>query len=104
MRAPTHIVLVAALAGCSPKQSDDFVQGPIRIVPPVERVGPDAAYADGGTRRFVVKDATGMTFDIYVDNRLGTKTPGAIYLFAYPRERQSVRVENQSDFSEKVRF
>jgi len=104
MKPTILIVSAVLLAGCARTTTSDFVQGSIRIVPPVSRVGSGAAMEDGGTVMFTVKDASGKTFDIYVDHRLTTKTPGAIYLLAYPADRGSIRIQNEAEFRQKVRF
>ena len=59
---------------------------------------------DGGTTQYAIKDAAGKSFDVFIDYRLGTKTPGAIYLVAYPGEAHSVRVTNEIEFRKRVRF
>lgn len=104
MKAAVFIFLVVFVTSCTQKRTNDFVQGNIRIVPPVQRVGLGAVMEDGGTTMFTVKDAAGKSFDIYIDYRLGTKTPGAVYLIAYPGESGSVRVQNEKEFRQKVRF
>jgi len=83
------------------------VQGSIRIVPPVRETGPNHTglmdlFNDGGTKMIKIRDSTGKEFDVYVDHRIGSKTPGAIYLFAYPQTPHSVRVLNQRDFLRKL--
>ena len=83
------------------------MQGGIRIVPPVtpeghgdiEKIG---AFNDGGTQLFKITDAEGKHFGIYIDHRIGSPAPGAIYLRAYPDKPQSVRVLNQREFERKI--
>jgi len=106
MRAITFIFLAFLLPGCVRPPASDFVQGTIRIIPPVEKAPGRApgVLEDGGTTVFTMRDATGNTFDVYIDHHLGTKTPGAIYLFARPTEGGSVRVENEADFKKIVRL
>jgi hypothetical protein len=104
MKAAAPIVLALSLTGCAGPSTSDFVQGSIRIVPPVEQTRPGAVAHDGGTVSYAIKDAKGATFGIYIDHRLDTKTPGAIYLLAYPGDRGSIRVKNEMEFRQKVRF
>jgi hypothetical protein len=49
-----------------------------------------------------IKDAAGKCFDIYVDHRLDSRTPGAFYLRHYPGKPGSLRVINQRDFQRKI--
>lgn len=104
---PTGLVLaVALLTGCTQTHPNEFVQGNIRIVLPVEKV-PDrvaGVLEDGGTIVHWIRDARGKEVEIYIDYRLGTKTPGAIYVGAYPGERDSVRITNQVEFRQRVKF
>ncbi len=100
----TIFILAVLLIGCTKTHTGDFVQGRLKIVPPIQRSGPGAVMEDGGTTMFTIKDAVGKSFDIYIDHRLGTKTPGAIYLAAYPSDSHSVRVTNEAEFRQKVRF
>ena len=102
------VFLTALLAGCSSAHRDngrDFVQGKIRIVPPVTRnVGPPAI-SDGGTLQVHIIDAVGKEFIIFfIDYRMESPTPGAIYLDAYPGERNSIRVLDEQGFKQKVRL
>jgi len=59
-------------------------------------------YSDGGTEWIKIKDADGKHFDIFIDHRIGTKTPGVIYLIAYPGESKSVRVLEQHSFKQNI--
>src|ERR1017187_10546382 len=104
MKAVTLILIGAFLTGCATSTTSDFVQGSIKIIPPVHRIGNCAIYSDGGTIMCVVEDATGKSFNIYYDHRLQTKTPGSIYLLAHPNEKGSVRVKNEVEFRAKVRY
>ena len=61
-------------------------------------------FNDGGTKWIKVTDAEGREFDVYVDHRIDTKTPGAIYLFDYPGKLNSVRIVNQREFRQKMHF
>jgi hypothetical protein len=58
--------------------------------------------ADGGTMGGTNKDAKGKTIPFFIDQRLQTKTPGAIYLMAYPGRWGSVRVRNETEFRQKL--
>jgi len=62
------------------------------------------ALEDGGTQPGRFTDARGRTFDFYIDHRIGTTTPGAIYLNAYPQKPKSVRVIDQTEFKQKLVF
>jgi hypothetical protein len=96
-------ISVGLLAGCTSTPAEDFVQGSIRISPPI-RTDPIrfAPLNDGGTQPGRFTDAKGRTFDFYIDHRLLTETPGAIYLIAYPGATNSVRVLDQKDFTKKI--
>ncbi len=63
-----------------------------------------ATLEDGGTQPGGFTDAAGRAFGFYIDHRIGTKTPGAIYLNAYPGERGSVRIRNEAEFKQKLGF
>ena len=87
-----------------------FVQDGIRIVPPVSEEGSDpvshtqtlSLFNDGGTRWIKITDAKGKKFDVYIDHRIDSPTPGAIYLNAYPGKPDSVLVLDQKDFRKKI--
>ena len=98
------LVLSAVLAGCTNTRHDpqDFVQGGIRIVPPVTRLDGPPDLSDGGTREVSIRDVKGREFLFFIDHRIEGPTPGAIYLNAYPTERHSVRVRNVPEFKRKV--
>jgi len=104
MRTLALILLGPFLTGCATSTTSDFVQGRIKIIPPVHRVGDCSVYSDGGTTMCVVQDAAGNLFNIYYDHRIHTQAPGAIYLLAHPNERGSVRVQNEAAFRSKVRY
>ena len=94
------------VAGCA-QTNRAFVQDGIRIVPPVEREHDGGqiiitAFNDGGTKSIKITDADGKTFNIYIDHRINSKSPGAIYLNAYPGDSNSVRVVDQEAFKRKV--
>jgi hypothetical protein len=103
-------LLIFALLISSLHAEEPFVQGPIRIVPPVHqeegehRTVKANLFNDGGTKMAKITDAEGKTFEIYIDHRIGSKTPGAIYLIDYPGTRKSVRVMNEGDFRHKIRL
>ncbi|PYJ58060.1 MAG: hypothetical protein DME24_17545 [Verrucomicrobia bacterium] len=103
---PLHVVILTSLlAGCSSAHRDyewHFIQGKIRIVPPVTRnLGPPAI-GDGGTLQVHINDAVGKEFIIFIDHRIESPTPGAIYLNAYPGEGNSIRVLDERSFKQKV--
>ena len=85
-----------------------FVQGSIRIVPPVRQEEGENhtrrvdLFNDGGTKMFRITDAEGKKFDIYFDHRISTTTPGAVYLVDYPGRPTSVRVLDLQDFRRKI--
>jgi hypothetical protein len=100
------VVVLALFVSCA-HAAEPFVQSSIRIVPPVHETGPNHTlivdcFNDGGTKMIKIRDATGKDFEVYFDHRIGSKTPGAIYLFAYPGKPHSVRVLNQRDFLRKI--
>ena len=119
-RMKTLVILflsVGLLAGCASTRSKDFVQGSIRITPPIQTyygniriTSPMQPYSypliirDGGTFHGTIKDAKGRTFPYYIDHRMGTKTPGAIYLMAYPGDLKSVRILDEAEFRQKLGF
>ncbi len=104
MKTATLIILTALSAGCAKTSSSDFVQDGIRIVLPIRNVSQQAAFQDGGTIEFSLIDGAGKTVLFYVDHRLETKTPDAIYLVAYPDKAHSVRVTNEVEFRKIVRL
>jgi hypothetical protein len=84
----------------------DFVQGSIRISPPIQK---DTnvqflPFGDGGTTPGRFTDAKGREFKFYIDHRYQTKTPGAIYLNAHPNTPGSVLVTNEAEFRQRLRF
>ena len=106
MKPLLSTAVIALCVGCA-HASGPFVQDGIRIVPPVTREGHDdieriGVFNDGGTQLFKITDAKGKQFEIYIDHRIGSPTPGAIYLRAYPDKPQSVRVLNQREFERKI--
>jgi len=103
---PLHVVILTSLlAGCSSAHRDyewHFIQGKIRIVPPVTRnLGPPAI-GDGGTLQVHINDSVGKEFIIFIDHIIESPTPGAIYLNAYPGEGNSIRVLDERSFKQKV--
>ena len=60
------------------------------------------AISDGGTLQVHIIDAVGKEFIIFIDYRMESPTPGAIYLDAYPGERNSIRVLDEQGFKQKV--
>jgi hypothetical protein len=93
-----------------------FIQGNIRIVPPVEQVKTkegstptDGMVNDGGTTWLTIIDSKGKKFDVYFDRRFRVENgrivgnePGTIYLNAYPGDSNAVMVINQAEFRSKV--
>src|SRR5258706_8345659 len=99
MRTILALTTIALLVGCAHTPTRDFVQGSVRITPPIKLDPvPFAIIEDGGRAPGVFTDAKGRTFNFYIDRRIGTKTRGAIYLNAYPGEWKSVRVKNDAEF------
>jgi hypothetical protein len=106
MKTLLSTTVIAICVACAHAGSA-FVQGGIRIVPPVTREGHGdierlSVFNDGGTQSFKITDAEGKHFDIYIDHRIGSPTPCAIYLYAYPDKPQSVRVLNQRELECKI--
>jgi hypothetical protein len=104
MKSATLIILAALLAGCAKTSTSDFVQDGITIVLPIRNVSQRAAFKDGGTIEFSLTDGAGKTVLFYIDHRLESKTPDAIYLVAYPDKAHSIRVTNEVEFRKIVRF
>jgi hypothetical protein len=112
MKEILAIPAIALLASCAHAPTNDFVQGSIRITPPIKMdrifpgIGidriPPGIVEDGGTSRGSFTDAKGRVFDLYIDRRFRTKTPDAIYLNAFPGERKSIRVKNEAEFKQKL--
>jgi hypothetical protein len=64
------LVSVCLVAGCVSASNHDFVQGWIRITPPVQvDMTPTLPAADGGTLRGSFVDAKGRKFDYYIDHQ-----------------------------------
>ena len=111
MKTLFAIGLMVACGGCADLQGP-FVQNGIRIVPPVKQDGSGTGshtftlniFNDGGTRWIKITDAECNKFDVYVDHRIETRTPNALYLFAYPGKSNSLRVVNQREFKRKIHF
>src|SRR2546421_3876547 len=103
MKLLTTLIAIALLPGCSHIASKDFVQGGIRIAPPVQK-SQFGGMEDGGTEFGTLTDKTGRIVKVYIDHRIGTKTPGAIYLRDYPGKPKSVRVKNEPEFRQKLGF
>jgi len=98
------LMLCLVFAGCTstPPDARDFVQGKIHIAPPVTRLLGSPAISDGGTLQVPIRDRNGREFVLFIDHRIESPTPGAIYLNAYPTDRNSIRVRDISDFKSKV--
>ena len=98
-------IFLALLTGCAHQPSQDFVQGNLRITPPIQQDALSyALLSDGGTQPGRFTDARGRVFEFFIDHHIGTKTPGAIYLNAYPGEPHSVQVKNEAEFRQKLGF
>ena len=80
MKFRAILVIAALVSGCVHTPTSDFVQGSIRITPPIhEETNVDfAIIEDGGTVRGRFIDAKGRVFDYYIDHRIHTKTCGVI--------------------------
>jgi hypothetical protein len=106
MKKTLLLAFMILIAGCA-QTNRAFIQDDIRIVPPVEQEHDDrgiiiTAFNDGGTKSVKITDAEGKTFNIYIDRRIDSKSPGAIYLNAYPGDSNSVRVVDQEAFKRKI--
>lgn len=105
MKLILSLIAVTLLASCANTPTKDFVQGSVRITPPIHMDPiPFTILEDGGTAPGRFTDAKGRIFDFYIDRRIGTKTRDAIYLNAYPGRPKSVRVKNEAEFKQKLRF
>jgi hypothetical protein len=109
MKALLVIGALALCVGCA-NTHGPFVQDGISIVSPVTQDGHDqetrastvSIFNDGGTRWIKITDAEGKKFDVYIDHRIETKTPRAVYLLDYPGKPNSVRIVNQREFKQKI--
>jgi hypothetical protein len=100
-----HTLLITSLVllvGCAHTTPNDFVQGRLRITPPVQTKFAPYVIKDGGTRVGTLTDARGKTFTFYIDRRIRSTTRGAIYIGAYPGERKSILIANQAEFEQKL--
>jgi len=94
-----------------------FIQGDIRIVPPIIQEGYNkdtgvytiTYFNDGGTKWIKLMDAKGKKFDIFIDHRISVTSsgefqtePGTIYLNAYPARSNAVLVVDQEGFKNNV--
>lgn len=96
------IVAVLGLAGCT-HPDEPFVQGEVRIVPPVQIDTVVARCNDGGTKILKMTDGVGNKYDIYIDYRLfRTQEWGTVYLNGYPGTTNAVRITDQKGF--RTRF
>ncbi|MEI9864442.1 MAG: hypothetical protein WDN00_07785 [Limisphaerales bacterium] len=100
----TLFVAMSFLAGCASTRGTDFVQDNIRITPPINAELSPWVLTDGGTAQGTITDAEGRTFPFFVDHRIGSKTLGSIYLMAYPNDRDSIRIRNESEFKQKLNW
>lgn len=84
-----------------------FVEGDIRIVPPVrvkktkDGFVETVIYNDGGTKMITITDADGRALNVYIDHRLNKKG-GTIYLNGYPGTKGSVHLMKQMEFKERI--
>jgi hypothetical protein len=49
---------------------------------------------DGGSKEATVRDAKGRSFSVFIDYRLQTKSPGAVYLNGEPDRPGSLLITN----------
>ena len=98
-----HVLMVVALcAGCT-NAGPAFVQGTIRIATPVTwETNKIARFWNGGTLLIPIRDAAGREYDVYIDHRLESPTPGTIYVNGYPGMSNSIRVLDAVGFRRKV--
>jgi hypothetical protein len=71
-------------------------------MPPIKHAKIYPGMDDGGTIRADITDANGRIFVIYVDKRVQSKTPGEVYLNAYPSKAGSVHTANQQGFRQEI--
>lgn len=89
------------------KSAQPYIQGNIQIVPPVHQERDEkgnlvtTSFNDGGTKMITIIDARGFKFDVYFDNRLKDGR-GLIYLNSYPGENNSMPVEQQTEFQDRI--
>ena len=96
------LLMLPLLAYGGDTNNQAFIQGSIKIVPPIRHAQIQAGLDDGGTIRATITDAHGKTFVIYIDHRAWTTNRGDVYLNAYPSESNSVHVTNQKEFRLKI--
>lgn len=77
------------------------MQGDVRITPPVQK-SVFGVLEDGGSEVGTIKDATGRTFSVFIDYRLQTKTPGAVYLNGEPGDPRSILITNGPAFKKML--
>lgn len=85
---------IVLLAGCS--QSKDFVQGPIRIAPPIRALWSNLA---GPAQWGTITDAKGRTFAICILSH--TNAPATTFL-SCPGSTTMVQVRNEKEFQKKL--
>ncbi len=103
MKTALLLIVWVFLAGSIRAHAGDFVQGSIRITPPIKKAD-IARMKDGGTQSCKITDAKGRDFKLFVDHRLQTKTPGEIYLYAYPGRTNSVPIKKSATFRQILGF
>jgi hypothetical protein len=101
MKTIPIIMLLGLCAGCVHRGSP-LVQDWHQIIPPIKHAKIYPGLDDGGTIRADITDANDRIFVIYVDKRAHSKTPGEVYLNAYPSEAGSVHIVNQQEFRQEI--
>lgn len=108
MKILVLFLIFIAFTSCS-HLGTPFVERNIRIVPPVKQQFSKngdivmGLYSDGGTKKFVITDAEGKKFDVYIDHRINKKKEwGTFYLNGHPNSANSIRIIDQRGFKEKI--
>ena len=93
MRTAMALASFLAVAGCARTDTKELLEGAVTITPPLQRLDM-GALEDGGSVDGSFRDAKGRTFHIFIDYRLGTKAPGAVYLNGRPEDPKSILFTN----------
>jgi hypothetical protein len=93
MKPKLALLTLALVVGCTKTATVDLVQGDLRLSPPIEKLDL-GVLEDGGSVKGKIKDAQGRTFDVFIDYRLGTKSPGTVYLNGNPGDPKAVLFTN----------
>ncbi len=101
MRTAMALALFVAVAGCARTDTKELVQGAITITPPLQRLDM-RELEDGGSVDGTFRDAKGRTFHVFIDYRLGTKGPGAVYLNGRPDDPKSISFTNGADLKQML--